>query len=142
MCRDLVLRHAVGHREAATARESIFDLADRLRGRVQLTTHGFGAYPKAVMDAFAGDVDYAGLIKLSGEPKGLRRPSAVTPPAFAREQSKGPVFGNPDPEKVSTPPGERKNLSFTRFASGFSKGSRATPRWPRSTRYSTDYPGA
>ncbi len=56
---------------AATARESIFDLADRLRGRVQFTTLGFGAYPKAVMDALAGDVDYASLTKLSGEPKGL-----------------------------------------------------------------------
>ena len=64
----LMVAYAVGDRSAETAREFMFDLADRLAGRVQLTTDGFGATLKAVTDVFSGGLDYARLIKLFGEP--------------------------------------------------------------------------
>jgi len=34
--------------------------------RVQLTTDGYGAYLDAVEDAFAGQIDYAQLVKIYG----------------------------------------------------------------------------
>ena len=68
----LMISYTVGDRSAATAREFMFDLADRLATRVQLTTDGHGAYLKAVADAFSGDVDYAMLIKLYGDATGQK----------------------------------------------------------------------
>ena len=61
----LMISCTIGDRSAATAREFMFDLADRLATRVQHTTDGHGAYLKAVADAYSGDVDYA---KLHGLP--------------------------------------------------------------------------
>lgn len=59
-----MVSYAVGDRSAELARVFMFDLASR----VQLTTDGFGAYLKAVTDAFSGDVDYARLVNLYGDP--------------------------------------------------------------------------
>jgi hypothetical protein len=66
----LMISYTVGDRSAETAREFMFDLADRLANRVQLTTDGHGAYLKAVGDAFAADIDYAMLVKIYGEGEG------------------------------------------------------------------------
>lgn len=40
------------------------DLSSRLKNRVQPTTDGHRAYLKAVENAFAGNIDYAMLVKL------------------------------------------------------------------------------
>lgn len=44
------------------------DLRERTTGRFQLTTDGHGAYPEAVEGAFGGNVDYAQLVKMYGQP--------------------------------------------------------------------------
>jgi hypothetical protein len=44
----------------------VIDLAERLSGRVQITTDGLKAYVKAMEDGFGGDVDYAVLHKVYG----------------------------------------------------------------------------
>ena len=71
----------VGSRDAGCATEFMQDLAARLANRVQLTSDGHKMYLDAVEDAFAGDVDFAQLIKIYGarppKARGPLQPGAV-----------------------------------------------------------------
>ncbi len=63
----LIPSFLVGKRDAGCAKVFMKDLESRLKNRVQLTTDGLRAYLTAVEDAFAGDIDYAMLVKFYGE---------------------------------------------------------------------------
>ena len=57
------------------------DCAERIKGRVQLTTDGHHSYLLAVDGAFSGDVDYAQLVKVYGstsDSKTLKRLDGFT----------------------------------------------------------------
>ena len=62
----LCVSYLLGGRGADWAYEFMQDAADRIRGRVQVTTDGHKAYLEAVEGAFGMDCDFAQLQKIYG----------------------------------------------------------------------------
>lgn len=111
----------IGPRDGLAANEFIYDLSTRMKGRIQITSDGFGPYKDAVENAFGAEVDFGMLVKQYSPMKGKKY-------GLYEGAVKERRIGKPDMTKLTTAHVERQNLTmrmcirrFGRKTNAFSK---------------------
>jgi len=102
----------VSHRDNETTQAFMFDLASRLKNRIQLASDGFGPYVDAVEEAWGSDVDYGTVVTSYQTDEGSKYTPErkYSPPRFV-SVSKYTITGNPDLLRTHTGHVERLNAT-------------------------------
>lgn len=125
----LIPAYAIGKRTRETTYAFLNSLRSRIaeQHRFQLTTDGFAFYRKGVEDVFAGQADFAQVIKIFGD-HGQHDTAGRYSPAPMIETIIRVRDGRPDSRYISTSFIERQNLTirqslkrFARLTLGYSK---------------------
>ena len=117
----LIVSYLIGGRHAEAAQDFMYDVAERLANRVQLTTDGHGAYLQAVVGAFGIDVDYAQLIKIYGPTPDTVGPERKYSPGECCGTRKQRILGKPIKALVSTSYVEKHNQTMRQQMKRFAR---------------------
>jgi IS1 family transposase len=117
----LVVSYLVGARNQENTYAFIEDLAQRVTGRIQLTTDAWPAYLGAVRHAFGfGRCDYARIVKEYASPVDLEDRKRYSPP-ICTAAHRVRMIGRPDMAEVSTSYVEALNLATRQHCKRFAR---------------------
>lgn len=116
-----MVSYLVGARNMENTYAFMEDLAQRVRGRIQLTTDGWHGYIGAVRHAFGfGRCDFAQLVKQYSRVDDIESQRRYSPP-ICTGAVRIRLIGRPDMDKVSTSYVENLNLNTRQHCKRFAR---------------------